>query len=121
MDRYLKRLEAELRKRNSSLTNLHDRKYFTSLYVREPGGTLIEMASDGPGFTLDDDNARTIAEICTRLDGLPLAIELAARCGVVVVLKSHRTLVTDGRLAARNTTGNAGMASGSSTKPVSSV
>ncbi|NLX96785.1 MAG: NAD(P)H-hydrate dehydratase [Rhodopirellula sp.] len=43
-----------------------------------------------------------------------LAIELAARCGVVVVLKSHRTLVTDGRLAARNTTGNAGMASGGS-------
>ncbi len=48
-------VEAELRKRNSSLTNLHDRNYFTSLYVREPGGVLIEMASDGPGFTLDED------------------------------------------------------------------
>lgn len=47
-------VEKELRKRNSSLTNLHDRHYFTSLYVREPGGTLIEMASDGPGFTLDE-------------------------------------------------------------------
>jgi phospholipase/carboxylesterase len=47
-------VEAALRKRNSSLTNLHDRNYFTSLYVREPGGTLIEMASDGPGFTLDE-------------------------------------------------------------------
>lgn len=47
-------VEAELRKRNSILTNLHDRNYFTSLYVREPGGTLIEMASDGPGFTLDE-------------------------------------------------------------------
>ncbi len=47
-------VEAELRKRNSSLTNLHDRNYFTSLYVREPGGTLIEMASDGPGFMLDE-------------------------------------------------------------------
>ena len=47
-------VEGELRKRNSSLTNLHDRNYFTSLYVREPGNVLIEMASDGPGFTLDE-------------------------------------------------------------------
>lgn len=42
------------------------------------------------------------------------AVELAARCGVVVVLKGHRTLVTDGRRRARNTTGNPGMASGGS-------
>lgn len=47
-------VEAQLRRRNSSLTTLHDRNYFTSLYVREPGGALIEMASDGPGFTLDE-------------------------------------------------------------------
>jgi phospholipase/carboxylesterase len=47
-------VEAELAKRNSSLTNVHDREYFTSLYVREPGGILIELATDGPGFTLDE-------------------------------------------------------------------
>ncbi|HWY00571.1 MAG TPA: adenylate/guanylate cyclase domain-containing protein, partial [Mycobacterium sp.] len=30
------------------------------------------------GFTVDDDNAAAVTEICRRLDGMPLAIELAA-------------------------------------------
>lgn len=46
--------EAELSALNSSPTTIHDRKYFTSLYVREPGGTLFELATDGPGFTVDE-------------------------------------------------------------------
>lgn len=34
---------------------VHDRKYFTSLYAREPGDTLVELATDGPGMAVDED------------------------------------------------------------------
>ena len=39
-----------------------------------------------------------------------LAIEFAAKYGIVLVLKGHRTIVTDGRRIALNNTGNSGMA-----------
>jgi NAD(P)H-hydrate epimerase len=42
----------------------------------------------------------------------PRAVEFAARHGVVLVLKAHRTLITDGRRKALNPTGNPGMATG---------
>jgi predicted ATPase/DNA-binding SARP family transcriptional activator len=40
---------------------------------------FVERAAAGsPGFTLDRDNAVAVATICRQLDGLPLALELAA-------------------------------------------
>ncbi|HEX8049706.1 VOC family protein [Rhizobium sp.] len=42
---------------NSSPTVTHDRKYFRSLYVREPGGILFELATDAPGPLVDEDEA----------------------------------------------------------------
>ncbi len=49
----------------------------------EEGGEAVAMFADlaslaRPGFTVDADNAEAVTEICRRLDGLPLGIELAA-------------------------------------------
>jgi predicted ATPase/class 3 adenylate cyclase len=46
-------------------------------------GEAVELFADRArlaqaGFTITDDNAAAVAEICRRLDGMPLAIELAA-------------------------------------------
>ncbi|HVM15015.1 MAG TPA: ring-cleaving dioxygenase [Egibacteraceae bacterium] len=38
-----------------NVTPVLDRQYFTSIYFREPGGVLLEIATDPPGFTVDED------------------------------------------------------------------
>ncbi len=39
---------------------------------------LARVRDRDPGFVINDENAHSLAEICCRLDGLPLALELAA-------------------------------------------
>lgn len=46
-----------LRRANLATSDLIDRFYFRSLYFREPNGILFEIATDGPGFTSDEDPA----------------------------------------------------------------
>lgn len=36
-------------------SEVRDRNYFTSIYFREKGGILFEIATDGPGFAVDED------------------------------------------------------------------
>jgi glyoxalase family protein len=36
------------------VTQIIDRQYFHSIYFREPGGVLFEIATDTPGFTIDE-------------------------------------------------------------------
>ena len=40
--------------RVTSVTPVQDRDYFHSIYFHEPGGVLFEIATDPPGFTLDE-------------------------------------------------------------------
>jgi len=37
-----------------SITGQFDRQYFRSMYFREPGGVLLELATDAPGFAVDE-------------------------------------------------------------------
>lgn len=52
-DAWAERL-VDLRIRNSGPV---DRYYFRSLYFREPNGILFEIATDGPGFAVDEDES----------------------------------------------------------------
>ena len=48
------RWRQELVEAGVSVTEILDRQYFTSIYFREPGGVLLEIATDQPGFTVDE-------------------------------------------------------------------
>ncbi|MHB8588328.1 MAG: ring-cleaving dioxygenase [Candidatus Dormibacteraceae bacterium] len=41
-------------KAGRNVTPVIERYYFKSIYFREPGGVLFEIATDGPGFTVDE-------------------------------------------------------------------
>lgn len=53
--------QAEVRlrivKRMLNPSPLLDRTYFSSIYFREPGGVLLEVATAGPGFAIDEPAA----------------------------------------------------------------
>lgn len=62
-----------------ALPDLHSLPSLDRLSQYEAVRLFIERAQDAkPDFTVTNENAPAVAEICHRLDGLPLAIELAA-------------------------------------------
>ena len=48
------RLRGELLKYGCKVTEVRDRCYFQSIYFREPGGVLFEVATVQPGFAIDE-------------------------------------------------------------------
>jgi glyoxalase family protein len=49
--------QQEIRDAGGQTTQVIDRFWFQSIYFREPGGALFEIATDGPGFAVDEDPA----------------------------------------------------------------
>lgn len=50
-------VRARVQKAGRGPTPVIDRFWFKSVYFREPGGVLFELATDGPGFAIDEDLA----------------------------------------------------------------
>jgi glyoxalase family protein len=52
------RIRRELIGLGYRVTEVRDRQYFQSIYFREPGGVLYEVATAGPGFLIDEEGPR---------------------------------------------------------------
>ena len=51
-------VQAEIRRRGMHVTDVLDRQYFHSIYFREPNGVLFEVATNPPGFAVDEEMSR---------------------------------------------------------------
>ena len=49
--------------RGRAVTGPYDRVYFRSIYFRDPDGTILEIATRGPGWTVDEPAERLGAEV----------------------------------------------------------
>ncbi len=56
-------LQQQLMESGYQVTPVQDRNYFNSIYFREPGGILFEVATNPPGFTVDE----SLSELGQRL------------------------------------------------------
>lgn len=48
-------IKEKLEQAGYQVTDVKDRQYFHSIYFHEPGGVLFEIATDPPGFAIDED------------------------------------------------------------------
>jgi len=49
---------------NLTPSTVMDRNYFRSIYFRSPGGILFEVATDAPGFAVDEDMEHLGESLC---------------------------------------------------------
>ena len=77
----LRAFERHLNEKNLPHSGLIDRHYFKSLYMREPGGVLLELATDGPGMTVDEplESLGTKISIPPKFDDRRAEIEAGLR------------------------------------------
>jgi len=65
----------KLKQAGVHVTRVIDRRYFRSIYFREPGGALFEIATDGPGFFVDEAELGTGLRLPPWLEGVRESIE----------------------------------------------
>lgn len=70
---------SHLQENGASVSPVTERAYFKSIYYREPGGVLFEIATDGPGFAIDEplETLGTKLSLPPRLEPHRAAIEAA--------------------------------------------
>lgn len=83
-----------------NVTPVIDRNYFRSIYFREPGGVLLEIATDGPGFVIDEP----LLELGRRLR-LPPWLE-PRRSEIEAVLPKLRVPIRPGAAGSSPTSGD---------------
>lgn len=71
--------QERLRTAGVSVSAVMDRTYFTSIYFRAPDGMLFEIATDGPGFAVDEPAGRLGQSLCLPAWLAPHRDEIAGR------------------------------------------
>ena len=71
------------------VTPVLDRDYFTSIYFREPGGVLFELATDPPGFTADEPLESLGEQLCLPKWLEPQRTLIAQRLAPITLRKAH--------------------------------
>jgi glyoxalase family protein len=79
-------------------TEVLDREYFHSIYFREPGGVLFELATDNPGFAVDESSETLGERLCLPPWVEGRRAELEQRLPHITLHKSGRD-GTDGAVA----------------------
>jgi glyoxalase family protein len=65
----------KLKQAGVHVTRVVDRLYFRSIYFREPGGALFEIATDGPGFFVDEAELGSALRLPPWLESVRESIE----------------------------------------------
>jgi glyoxalase family protein len=72
------------------VTEMKDRKYFQSIYSREPGGVLFEYATDQPGLTVDETLPELGQVLQLPAHFEPLRSEIVAHLPPVAAIRTER-------------------------------
>src|SRR5207248_4591628 len=73
----------ELTRLRYGVSPVKDRKYFHSIYFREPGGILFEIATDPPGFTVDEPLEHLGSKLALPAQFEPMREHILSRLPVV--------------------------------------